>query len=152
MAKLKVSKHFDFEAAHFLPHYHGKCERLHGHSYKLIVTVEGEVDPHSGMVIDFVILKKIVKERIIEKLDHYLLNDFMENPTAENTVVWMWEQLTPFSEILEQENSNNTLPEEAEKIMKDSKKPHKKSVPTDVKLIELKLWETATSWVTYTGE
>ncbi|MBT6068431.1 6-carboxytetrahydropterin synthase QueD [Candidatus Peregrinibacteria bacterium] len=149
---MKVSKEFDFEAAHFLPHYHGKCERLHGHSYKLIVTVEGDIEPESGMVIDFVILKKIVKERIIEKLDHYLLNDLMENPTAENTIVWMWEQLSPLSEILKQENTSDDLPEEAEKIMADKEKPHKKNVPTDVKLAELKLWETAKSWVTYDGK
>ena len=61
MPTLKVTKQFDFEAAHFLTKYHGKCERLHGHSYKLFVTVEGPLQ-ENGMVIDFVILKKIVKE------------------------------------------------------------------------------------------
>ena len=54
-----VLKEFEFDAAHYLPEYNGKCERLHGHTYKLVVKVEGTPDKE-GMVIDFIRLKNIV--------------------------------------------------------------------------------------------
>ena len=73
-----VSKDFSFDAAHFLTQYHGKCEHLHGHTYKLRVTVEGKVQSN-GLVIDFGILKKIVKEQILDKYDHRCFNDFFDN-------------------------------------------------------------------------
>jgi len=79
-----------------------KCnnENGHGHNYQLIVKIRGEIDPVTGMVINLNELKKIIKERIIVKLDHKHLNhdvDFLEgiNPTAENVVVAIWEQLNP---------------------------------------------------------
>ena len=89
---------FRFEAAHVLPHHPGKCSRLHGHSYRLEVAVEGAVQTTGaaqGMVIDFDEIGRIVRERIVEALDHASLNDFMPNPTSENIVVWIWEQLAP---------------------------------------------------------
>ena len=54
-------KEFEFDAAHYLPEYNGKCEKLHGHTYKLVVKIDGTPDKE-GMVIDFVRLKEIVKE------------------------------------------------------------------------------------------
>lgn len=92
MPILKVSREFSFAASHFLTEYHGKCENLHGHNYKLIVTIEGEVSS-DGMVLDFVDLKKIVGEKVLEKLDHKHLNDVLENPSSENLAVWIWEEL-----------------------------------------------------------
>jgi 6-pyruvoyltetrahydropterin/6-carboxytetrahydropterin synthase len=92
MGKILVAREFKFSAAHKLTKYKGKCENLHGHTYKLTVVVEG-VRKEDGLVIDFVELKKIVNENIIEKLDHAYLNDFFDNPTAENIVVWIWETL-----------------------------------------------------------
>jgi len=67
------------EIAHFLPNYQGPCQQLHGHSVKVVVEVEGDVNPKTGMVIDFVKLKKPIKE-----LDHKELNLFLDIPTAEN--------------------------------------------------------------------
>lgn len=93
--KVSVTKCFNFEAAHHLPDYNGACHRLHGHSYKLEVTVSGTVDDYSGMLLDFSILKKIVKEHIVDKFDHRYLNDFYDVPTAENMVI-------DFFRILEQ--------------------------------------------------
>ena len=93
MPKISVTKCFGFEAAHHLPNYKGACSRLHGHSYKLQVTVSGSVDEVTGMVIDFNILKSIVKERVVDKYDHQLLNDFFVNPTAENMVQRIFEDL-----------------------------------------------------------
>ena len=79
---IRITKKFDFEAGHALYGYDGKCKNLHGHSYKLYVTVIGKpiTDPHNvknGMVIDFGDLKRIVQEQIIEAFDHAMV--FSEN-------------------------------------------------------------------------
>lgn len=120
LSKMLVSREFTFDAAHFLTNYRGKCERLHGHTYKLQVTVEGHVRS-DGLVIDFVLLKKIVKKRILDRLDHFLLNDIIKNPSAERIIVWIWKEL------------------------------NKTGFNKSVRLYELKLWETPTAFVTYSG-
>lgn len=88
-----ITKEFTFESAHFLPGYAGKCKDMHGHSYRLHVTLSGKVDPKSGMVMDFHDIRTIVSKRILDKLDHKLLNDTIPNPTAENIVMWIWKEL-----------------------------------------------------------
>lgn len=80
---LSITKKFTFEAAHYLPGYDGKCANLHGHSYKLEVTVSGVLDSKSLMILDFSKLSKIVKNLIIDKFDHSCLNNIYEHPTAE---------------------------------------------------------------------
>lgn len=92
-ARLEVE--FNFAAAHRLPRYQGPCFRMHGHNYKLFVAVEGDVDPQSGMVADFGELKTVVQELVMTRCDHRTLNDFLENPTAENIARWVWEVLEP---------------------------------------------------------
>jgi len=87
-----ITKEFTFDAAHYLTQYHGKCEKMHGHTYKMHVTVDGKVKD-DGMVYDFVQLKKLVKDKVIKKLDHVLLNDIIKNPSAENIAIWVWEKL-----------------------------------------------------------
>ena len=89
-----VTKTFEFEASHKLPPpYEGKCSQNHGHSYKLEVTLFGEIDPSNGMILDFSKLKKIVNDEIIEILDHSYVNDFIPNPTAEVISDWVWNRL-----------------------------------------------------------
>jgi 6-pyruvoyltetrahydropterin/6-carboxytetrahydropterin synthase len=83
---LTISKEFSFEAAHMLSEHEGDCKNLHGHSYKMIVEVTG--DMQNGMVIDFKDLKKIVKETIIDKIDHSFIyfnasNDEVEHKIAD---------------------------------------------------------------------
>jgi len=85
-------KDFKFDAAHFLPKYHGKCEQLHGHTYQLRVTISGELGAE-GMVCDFVEVKKVVLSKVIDILDHSSLNDTIPNPSAENIAIWVWHQL-----------------------------------------------------------
>ena len=84
--KTTVTKRFTFEACHRLPDYDGLCSELHGHSYKLEVTVGGEIEtygPHKGMIIDFKQLKRVVEENVVSRFDHSCLNTFYPNPTAE---------------------------------------------------------------------
>lgn len=96
MQELTVVKEFTFDSSHTLPDYDGPCGRLHGHTYRLQIGMQGCVNPQSGMVIDFKDIKQIVKTEIIEPLDHYDLNSIKglpnfpcSNPTAENIVLWI---------------------------------------------------------------
>lgn len=88
-----IAKDFYFEAGHSIPG-HAKCGDKHGHSYRVRVMCEGEVQ-ENGMVIDFGDIKNIVNEKVISKLDHKYLNDIigLENPTSENLCVWISREL-----------------------------------------------------------
>ena len=98
--KVSVTKGFCFEAAHHLPKYDGACNRLHGHSYKMQVTVSGSVDEATGMIVDFNVLKKVVNDKVVDKYDHRNLNEFFANPTAENMVQVIFKELsTTFSKM-----------------------------------------------------
>jgi 6-pyruvoyltetrahydropterin/6-carboxytetrahydropterin synthase len=93
---VQIRKSFTFEAAHVLPHHPGKCARLHGHSYRLEVALEGPLQPSgpaAGMVEDFDVVSRVVEATVVGDLDHRSLNELMENPTAENIVVWIWRRL-----------------------------------------------------------
>ena len=79
MALIRVTKEFRFEMAHALWNYDGPCRNVHGHSYILYVTFAGEPvndpdNPRNGMVIDFGDLKKIVRENIVDRFDHALMD------------------------------------------------------------------------------
>ena len=93
---VELVKDFRFEAAHFLPNVPEghKCLRTHGHSFRGEVAVRGPLDPHLGWVMDFADLKAAV-EPLVQRLDHYLLNDIpgLENPTSEILAVWIWREL-----------------------------------------------------------
>lgn len=93
-----IRKQFAFEAAHVLPHHDGKCSRLHGHSYRLDVALDGPIQasgPATGMIVDFDVLSRIVRKAVIDVLDHTSLNDIIDNPTSENIIVWVWQRLAP---------------------------------------------------------
>ena len=98
-----VATEYEFDAAHNLPNYAGKCERLHGHTYRLRVLCEAPVEPSTGLAIDFAEAKRIVKARVIDVLDHTYLNETIAIPSAENIAIWIWERLAdsalPLSEI-----------------------------------------------------
>ena len=87
-----LSREFVFDAAHRITDYQGKCEKLHGHTYHLKVTIKGDIKT-DGMVIDFAIMKKIVDETVVNKLDHSYLNDLFKNPTTENVAYWIYSKL-----------------------------------------------------------
>jgi len=83
-----VTKDFEFAASHSLREYDGPCQRLHGHNYKVEVTIKSETLDKLGMVIDFSKIKKICNEVIMKPYDHQNLNNIKPfdelNPTAEN--------------------------------------------------------------------
>ena len=96
---LSITKQFEFEAAHFLPNHQGACCRLHGHSYKLEIEItnkinDNDMSPEFGMVADFSRLKQVVNEMVVDVLDHHSLNLIVNDPTAENLVMWIKEQLS----------------------------------------------------------
>jgi 6-pyruvoyltetrahydropterin/6-carboxytetrahydropterin synthase len=114
-------KEFEFDAAHKLVHYHGKCERLHGHTYKLVVKLEGQPN-EEGMIYDFVQLKNVVNEKVVDRFDHTYLNDIIPQPTAENIAIYVWNAL-----VNQLKNDN-------------------------CRLYEVEVWETKTSGIVYRGE
>jgi 6-pyruvoyltetrahydropterin/6-carboxytetrahydropterin synthase len=91
--KFLLSREFNFDAAHRIVDYSGKCERMHGHTYMLSVTIRGELKK-TEMVLDFAIFKSIVEENIIKKLDHTFLNDMFDNPTTEVIAQWIFNDLS----------------------------------------------------------
>lgn len=98
IAGMDIFKIFTLEAAHRLPNVPEghKCARLHGHSFRVEVQVSGEVDAHTGWVMDFADIKQAFKP-LHDQLDHHYLNDIagLENPTSENLSRWIYQQLKP---------------------------------------------------------
>lgn len=127
-ALVEVTKEFTFDSSHKLMQYLGKCANLHGHTYKLQVTVVGTVN-EIGLVLDFKVLKKIVEDKVVNSLDHEYINNVVEyNPTCENMVIDIF----------------NTLKSEIEELNKKS--------PNFMSLSQVKLYETPTSFAVYSGQ
>ncbi|HEX8577255.1 MAG TPA: 6-carboxytetrahydropterin synthase [Flavobacterium sp.] len=141
MSKIRITKQFSFETGHALYGYDGKCKNVHGHSYKLSVTVIGNpiTDPEHvklGMVIDFTDLKKIVKEEIVDVFDH---------ATVFNKTTPHIELATELASrghdvilVNYQPTSENMVIDFAQKI--------KARLPESIQLFALKLQETETSY------
>lgn len=141
MNRIRITKHFDFESAHALYGYDGKCKNIHGHSYHLHVTVIGEPiddskNPKNGMVMDFGDLKKIVKNEIISVFDHaVVLNKNSPHIELAKNIEKHSHKivLVPY-----QPTSEMMLFDFADKI--------KAQLPEKVSLHSLKLFETANSY------
>jgi 6-pyruvoyltetrahydropterin/6-carboxytetrahydropterin synthase len=88
----QVTRSFTFDAAHMLPWHPGRCRNLHGHTYRLEVTVEGPIGPN-GIVLDFADLDDVVQRIVIDRFDHTYLNDVLDNPTAELIAADAWKML-----------------------------------------------------------
>jgi 6-pyruvoyltetrahydropterin/6-carboxytetrahydropterin synthase len=93
----EVAVEHTFAAGHALRNYRGKCENVHGHNYRVQVIVRGEQLDHAGMLADFTVLKRLLRE-ISEPLDHVFLNDIEPfntvNPSAENMAKYIFEKMT----------------------------------------------------------
>ena len=100
---VRLIKQFGFEAAHWLPTFPEghKCRRMHGHSFRVDVVVEGDVEEDRGYLIDYGDIAAAI-EPIRSRLDHYCLNeiDGLENPTSEVLARWIWQQLQPSLPLL----------------------------------------------------
>ena len=105
MTHMRITQGFTFEAAHFLPRVPAthRCARMHGHSYKVELTLEGPVDPETGFIVDFFDVEAAFAP-LLARLDHYCLNEVegLENPSAENIAVWIWERTKPALPLLAQ--------------------------------------------------
>jgi 6-pyruvoyltetrahydropterin/6-carboxytetrahydropterin synthase len=95
---VEIFKSFTLESAHRLPNVPAghKCARVHGHSFRVELHVNGPVDEHLGWVMDFADVKAAF-DPLYRQLDHHYLNDVpgLENPTSENLAKWIWQQLKP---------------------------------------------------------
>ena len=141
MSNIRITKQFSFETGHALYGYDGKCKNVHGHSYKLSVTVIGEpISDNSnvkfGMVIDFSDLKKIVKEEIVDQFDHATV--FNKNTPHVELAKELSNRGHHVILVDYQPTSENMVIDFAQKI--------KNRLPADIKLHSLKLQETETSF------
>ena len=95
---MEIFKEFSIEAAHWLPNVPEghKCHRMHGHSFRVSVHIEGPVDERLGWVEDFAEVKTAFAP-VFDRIDHRCLNDVagLENPTSENLARWIWDELKP---------------------------------------------------------
>lgn len=140
---LEITKVFRFEMAHAIHGYPGKCKDIHGHSYVLYVTVTANNSadayiPESGFIIDFKVLKKIVTDTVLNKLDHCLIlsEAYLKTnplPASPNLLVWTEEPSAENMLIYIQKNIQEKLPD-------------------PVKLSKLTLYETNDSYVAWTNE
>ncbi|MFC5863933.1 6-carboxytetrahydropterin synthase QueD [Acidicapsa dinghuensis] len=100
---MEIFKEFHIEAAHWLPNVPAghKCGRMHGHSFRIEVHINGPIDSQLGWVLDFAEIKEAFTP-VEEKLDHRCLNEVpgLENPTSENLARWIWHELRPSLPLL----------------------------------------------------
>jgi len=146
MSIIRITKQFNFEAGHALYGYDGKCKNVHGHSYKLSVTVSGEpitdnTNVKFGMVIDFSDLKKIVKEEIVDVFDH----------------ATVFNQNTPHIELAKELKDRDhhvilvDYQPTSEMMIIDFAAKIKSRLPENIKLFSLRLQETETSFAEWFG-
>ena len=147
METIRLTKEFNFEAAHSLEGYDGACREIHGHSYRLFVTIKGEpsadgYDPKQGMVMDFGLLKQIVGEQIVSRLDHAFI---MRRSEQSEQVQAMLEGIYHNIVLVDyQPTCENMLADFAERLLE--------ALPDEVELYSLRLHETATSFAEWYAE
>lgn len=146
MAIIRLTKEFSFEAAHALGGYDGPCREIHGHSYRLFVTIKGtplrdEQNPKQGMVMDFGVLKKIVHEEIISRFDHALV---LRSTADKELLKLLTAQFDNLIEVDYQPTCENMLDDFSRRIID--------RLPEGVTLYSLRLHETASSYAEWYAE
>ena len=146
MSIIKITKQFSFEMAHALRNYDGLCRNIHGHSYKMDITLAGqplldETSPKNGMVMDFGDLKKLVNEEIISLLDHSLV---LNNKTDEKLIGMLKQNFEKIVVVDFQPTTENLLNFIADKL--------KAKLPNRVSLTCVRLRETDTSYAEWCEE
>lgn len=140
MPRIRVTKQFGFEMSHALTNYDGLCRNIHGHSYKLQITLIGEPlfkpgDPKDGMVIDFSVLKKLVKKNIVGPLDHSLI----VNSTSAH------DQLIKLGEMYDRHHLVNFQPTTENLVLYIAGKLNE-LLPEHLELFSVRLYETSNSF------
>ena len=140
MAKIRVTKSFTFEMAHALWNYDGPCKNIHGHSYKLFVTVIGMVSRDTdstklGMVMDFSDLKEIVKLKVVDVFDHSVV---VSNRAGQPDIQRVEQMFEKYYVVDYQPTCENLATDMAGRISQE--------LPKDIQLFSLKLVETETSF------
>ena len=138
MAKIRITKEFSFEMAHALRNYDGPCRNIHGHSYKLFVTIIGEPiknDQHvkNGMLMDFGQLKRLVNSKIVDVYDHAVV-------VYEND-----ERLAEMKNLFENIIATTYQPT-CENMVGDFAAIINQELPNELKVFSIRLYETATSY------
>jgi 6-pyruvoyltetrahydropterin/6-carboxytetrahydropterin synthase len=141
---IRVTKIFEFEAAHALDCHDGKCSNIHGHSYKLHVTVLGKPnrskgDAKDGMVIDFSDIKHIVKTMVVNPFDHALV--------LEKDSPYLTDELRQRQKLILYD-----LQPTAENMIIDMVDRIQQKMPSEIKLYSVKLYETASSFAAWYAE
>ncbi|MBR7183751.1 MAG: 6-carboxytetrahydropterin synthase [Alistipes sp.] len=144
---IRLTKEFTFESAHALWGYDGKCREIHGHSYRLFVTVKGHPseecgDPKLGMVMDFGVLKSIVEQQIISRLDHSFV--MRRTPEALSLAESMKDSFSNIVLVDYQPTCENMLYDFADRL--------RAALPKGVELHSLRLHETARSYAEWYAE
>jgi len=142
--RYSITAEIKFDAAHRLSNYEGKCQRIHGHTYRVSITVESSKLNNWGAVIDFGDLKRLLKTYVSDRYDHKLIlksgdteNKAISSVLKSSWVVWM--------------NGNPTAENMARDIYKDIQ-PALKVIAKNIKLVEVTVYETATNKATYQEE
>ena len=138
--KIRITKLFSFEMAHALENHDGLCQNIHGHSYKLWVTIKGEPtvngnSPKEGMLMDFSDLKNMVHRHLIEKYDHALVLKSTTNPQVIETLKKQYQKI----EITDYQPTSEQLLLHFVFILQQV-------LPSHVQLFSLRLSETETSY------
>lgn len=147
MARIRLTKEFSFESAHALEGYDGKCRHIHGHSYRLYVTIVGEpvadpANPKYGMVMDFGELKSLVNEEVVERMDHAFV--MRHSAGADEVGRLLSEGFGNVVLVDYQPTCENMLADFASRISP--------RLPEGVALHSLKMYETATSFAEWYAE
>lgn len=140
MPKIRVTKKFHFEMAHALYEYDGICRNIHGHTYHLDVTLIGAIQkeqghPKDGMVMDFSVLKKIVKEKIVQHFDHALVVNALFPTDHINAFKKATERLV----VVDFQPTTENLVVHFAKIIQQA-------LPLNVSLFSMRLYETRNSY------
>ena len=103
---MKIYRTYTIHSARFIPTLDTDhpCSKMHGHTFKIIIELDGSIDKNTGFLMDFYDLDLIVNDKIIQKIDHKVLNDIngLENPSSEHLSIWIWNKLIDSIPILSQ--------------------------------------------------
>lgn len=146
MSTIRISKEFTFDMAHALLGYDGLCKNIHGHSYTLVVTIKGtpipdQASPKNGMLIDFKDLKNIIRDNIINKLDHALV---LNEDTPKDLLDVLMNNYDKIVVTPYQPTTENMIADIADQITK--------LLPSHLKLHSLRLRETPSSYAEWFAE